>query len=103
MSTRPLIAGEASRNTSARAAAGEMVKKISAIVTVTERLTCGSATHYTIPHWEASCSVPLGLFPRIPLPEFELYASRKMEWLPNIEGVKTFDQAPTVALAGRDN
>jgi hypothetical protein len=73
------------------------------IVIATVRLTCVSATHYTIPHWEASCSVPLGLFPRIPQPEFELYAARKMEWLPNIEGVETFNKAPTATLAGRDN
>jgi len=76
---------------------------LAVVVVATVRLTCLSATHYTIPHWEASCSVPLGLFPKIPQPEFELYAASKMEWLPKIEGVESFDKAPTATLAGRDN
>jgi hypothetical protein len=62
-----------------------------------------SATHFTIPHWKDGCSVPLGLFPKIPRPEFEFYAARKMPWLPSLEGVKVFDMAPTAALAGRED
>jgi hypothetical protein len=56
-----------------------------------------------MPHWKACCSVPLGIFPKIPHPEFEFYTARKMEWLPDLEGVTSFKLAPTVKLAGRED
>lgn len=65
-------------------------------------MTERSTTHFTIPHWKDSCSVPLGIFPKIPHPEFEFYTARKMEWLPEIEGVTSSDMAPTATLAGRE-
>lgn len=61
-----------------------------------------SQIYFTIPHWKKSCSVPLGLFPKIPQPEFELYTARKMEWLPTLEGVLSFVLAPAANLAGRE-
>lgn len=66
-------------------------------------LSSNSQIYFTIPHWKESCSVPLGIFPKIPRPEFELYAARKMDWLPDIEGVRSFDLAPNVTLAGRED
>jgi hypothetical protein len=66
------------------------------------KLTVFSVTHFTIPHWEQMCSVPLGLFPKTPQPEYEFFAAHKMEWLPKLEGVQSFDLMPTTTLVGRD-
>jgi len=49
------------------------------------------------------CSVPLGIFPKIPQPEFEFFATRKMEWQPKLEGVQSFDLMPDTKLVGRDD
>lgn len=46
-----------------------------------------SAVLFTIPHWEGGCSVPLGIFSKIPQPEYEFYPARKMEWLRSLDGV----------------
>jgi hypothetical protein len=48
------------------------------------------------------CSVPLGLFPKIPQPEYEFFAARKMEWLPKLEGVQSYDLMPTATFIVRD-
>lgn len=34
--------------------------------------------------------LPLGIFPRIPEPEFELFAAHKHDWEPRIAGTKMF-------------
>jgi len=66
------------------------------------KLTVFSVTHFTIPHWQEGCSVPLGIFPEIPQPEYEFFAARKMDWLPKLEGVHSFDLMPTTTLVGRE-
>jgi hypothetical protein len=92
MSTLPQTVGGSSRDTFVPIAAGKC-KSASSIV-VQRTLTVFSITHFTIPHWEEGCSVPL---------EYEFFAARKMEWLPKLEGVQSFDLQPTVSLAGRDD
>jgi hypothetical protein len=93
-----------SKDTFVRGVAGELTLPTTLLdIDSGDLLTGGSTTHFTIPHWKESCSVPLGIFPKIPRPEFEFYTSRKMEWLPSLEGVKSFDMAPTATLAGRED
>jgi hypothetical protein len=101
MSTLPQTVGGLSRDTFVPIAAGKCKSILSMVAQRT--LTVFSITHFTIPHWEEGCSVPLGIFPKIPQPEYEFFAARKMEWLPKLEGVQSFDLQPTVSLAGRDD
>jgi hypothetical protein len=66
-----------------------------------QKLTVFSLTHFTVPYLKM-CSVPLGLFLKIPQPEYEFFAARKMEWLPKLEGVQSYDLMPTATFFVRD-
>lgn len=43
-------------------------------------------------------TVPLGLFPKAPVPEYEFFADHRHEWLPEVEGVITFGTMPSGSM-----
>ncbi len=50
-----------------------------------------SSPVYSVPTDDENQYVlPLGIFPRIPRPEFELFAAHKHDWEPRIEGTKCY-------------
>ena len=45
-------------------------------------------------HTDVIYALPLGIFPLIPEPEFELFAAHRRTWLPKVEGAKQYKFMP---------
>lgn len=92
--TKIQAAAISSTDTFVRAVAGELsiLAIYSPFCILTDHIH--SPALFLMPNHPGLITVPLGLFPKAPVPEYEFFADHRPEWQPGVEGVVAFGTMP---------